>query len=41
MSGEQNGPRPTSHPKAQSELAYWRERDEEARRRVVSTHGRQ
>ncbi|KAI0774158.1 Sac2 family-domain-containing protein [Fomes fomentarius] len=40
LQGLSNGPHPTSHPKAQSELAYWRERDEEARRRVVSTHGR-
>ncbi|KAI1795121.1 vacuolar sorting protein [Ganoderma leucocontextum] len=40
LQGLSNGPRPTSHPKAQSELAYWRERDEESRRRVVSTHGR-
>ncbi|KZT12563.1 Vps52-domain-containing protein [Laetiporus sulphureus 93-53] len=29
---------PTSHPKAQSEIAYWRGREEEARRRVASTH---
>ncbi|KAH9853608.1 Vps52-domain-containing protein [Lenzites betulinus] len=27
------GPAPTSHPKAQSELAFWRQRDEEVRRR--------
>ena len=27
-----------SHPKAQSEIAYWREREEEARRRIVSTN---
>ncbi|KAH9899993.1 Vps52-domain-containing protein [Cubamyces lactineus] len=40
LQGISNGPRPTSHPKAQSELAYWRERDEEARRRIASTHGR-
>ncbi|EJD01401.1 Vps52-domain-containing protein [Fomitiporia mediterranea MF3/22] len=26
-----------SHPKAQSELAYWREREEESRRRMTST----
>ncbi|CDO71327.1 hypothetical protein BN946_scf184908.g85 [Trametes cinnabarina] len=39
LQGLSNGPHPTSHPKAQSELAYWRERDEEARRRVASTHG--
>ncbi|OJT13105.1 Vacuolar protein sorting-associated protein 52 A [Trametes pubescens] len=38
LQGLSNGPRPTSHPKAQSELAYWRQRDEEARRRVASTH---
>ncbi|OBZ70084.1 Vacuolar protein sorting-associated protein 52 A [Grifola frondosa] len=40
LQGLSTGPRPTSHPKAQSELAYWREREEEARRRIVSTHGR-
>ncbi|KAI0368152.1 Vps52-domain-containing protein [Pilatotrama ljubarskyi] len=40
LQGLSNGPRPTSHPKAQSELAYWRQRDEEARRRVASTQGR-
>ncbi|PCH41154.1 Vps52-domain-containing protein [Wolfiporia cocos MD-104 SS10] len=32
------GERPTSHPKAQAEMAYWRGREEEARRRMVSTH---
>ncbi|KAF8591436.1 vacuolar sorting protein, partial [Ramaria rubella] len=32
-----SGPRPTTHPKAQTEIAYWREREEEARRRIVST----
>ncbi|KAI0638062.1 Vps52-domain-containing protein [Trametes polyzona] len=40
LQGLSNGPHPTSHPKAQSELAYWRQRDEEARRRIASTHGR-
>ncbi|EJF61135.1 vacuolar sorting protein [Dichomitus squalens] len=40
LQGLSNGPHPASHPKAQSELAYWRQRDEESRRRVVSTHGR-
>ncbi|RDX55491.1 Vps52-domain-containing protein [Lentinus brumalis] len=40
LQGLSSGPGPTSHPKAQSELAYWRERDEESRRRVVSTNGR-
>ncbi|KAF8517831.1 Sac2 family-domain-containing protein [Gautieria morchelliformis] len=30
------GPRPTTHPKAQMEIAYWREREEEARRRTAS-----
>ncbi|KAI0650321.1 Vps52-domain-containing protein [Trametes meyenii] len=38
LQGLSNGPRPTSHPKAQSELAYWRQRDEEARRRLASAH---
>ncbi|KAI0750654.1 vacuolar sorting protein [Daedaleopsis nitida] len=40
LQGLSSGPGPTSHPKAQSELAYWRERDEESRRRVASTHSR-
>ncbi|TFK92227.1 Vps52-domain-containing protein [Polyporus arcularius HHB13444] len=40
LQGLSSGPGPTSHPKAQSELAYWRERDEESRRRMVSTNGR-
>ncbi|KAI0775920.1 Vps52-domain-containing protein [Trametes elegans] len=40
LQGLSNGPHPASHPKAQSELAYWRQRDEEARRRVASTHVR-
>ncbi|RPD67298.1 vacuolar sorting protein [Lentinus tigrinus ALCF2SS1-6] len=39
LQGLSNGPRLTSHIKAQSELAYWRERDEESRRRVVSMMG--
>ncbi|GBE79633.1 predicted protein [Sparassis crispa] len=38
LRGLSRGPRPTSHPKAQGEIAYWREREEEARRRIVSTH---
>ncbi|KAI0939262.1 hypothetical protein AcV5_000731 [Taiwanofungus camphoratus] len=38
LQGLSKGPRPTSHPKAQSEIAHWREREEEARRRIVSTH---
>lgn len=32
-----NGPRPATHPKAQMEIAFWREREEEARRRIAST----
>ncbi|KAH7105587.1 Vps52-domain-containing protein [Auriculariales sp. MPI-PUGE-AT-0066] len=28
---------PTTHPRAQAEIAFWREREEEARRRVAST----
>ncbi|KIJ56720.1 hypothetical protein M422DRAFT_218326, partial [Sphaerobolus stellatus SS14] len=32
-----NGPRPATHPKAQTEIAFWREREEEARRRIAST----
>ncbi|GJJ07494.1 hypothetical protein Clacol_001696 [Clathrus columnatus] len=32
-----NGPGPSIHSKAQTEMAFWREREEEARRRVVST----
>lgn len=34
----QNGPRPSAHPKAQTEIAYWREREEELRRRMASTN---
>ncbi|KAH8105951.1 Vps52-domain-containing protein [Cristinia sonorae] len=37
LQGLSKGPSPASHPKAQSEIAFWREREEEARRRVVST----
>ncbi|TFY61593.1 hypothetical protein EVJ58_g4418 [Rhodofomes roseus] len=31
------GARPSSHPRAQSEMAFWRGRDEEVRRRITST----
>ncbi|CCA73324.1 related to SAC2 protein [Serendipita indica DSM 11827] len=31
--------RPTVHPKMQTETAFWREREEEARRRIASTQG--
>ncbi|KAG8858375.1 hypothetical protein FRB91_009827 [Serendipita sp. 411] len=34
-----NGPKPNTHPKAQTETAFWREREEEARRRIASTQG--
>ncbi|THH27285.1 hypothetical protein EUX98_g6907 [Antrodiella citrinella] len=37
LQGLSKGPSPASHPKAQGEIAFWREREEEARRRVVST----
>ncbi|KAI0071087.1 hypothetical protein K474DRAFT_1712758 [Panus rudis PR-1116 ss-1] len=37
LQGLSRGPGPASHPKAQSEIAYWREREEEARRRIAST----
>jgi len=37
LSGLSNGPRPSAHPKAQTEIAYWREREEEIRRRMAST----
>ena len=37
LQGLSKGPHPVSHPKAQSEVAFWKEREEEARRRVVST----
>jgi len=37
LGGLSKGPTPTSHPRAQSEVAYWREREEEARRRIVSS----
>jgi hypothetical protein len=33
----QSGPRPNIHPKAQMETAFWREREEEARRRIASS----
>jgi len=33
------GPRPIIHPRAQMETAFWREREEEARRRLASTRG--
>ncbi|KAK7695969.1 hypothetical protein QCA50_000608 [Cerrena zonata] len=32
------GPSPSSHPKAQGEIAFWREREEETRRRIASTN---
>ncbi|CAL1700934.1 unnamed protein product [Somion occarium] len=35
LQGLSRGPSPASHPKAQSEIAYWREREEEARRRIA------
>lgn len=34
-----SGPRPNTHPKAQTETAFWREREEEARRRIASSQG--
>ena len=37
LQGLSRGPQPTSHPKAQSEIAFWKERDEEVQRRIVST----
>lgn len=37
LQGLSKGPHLVSHPKAQSEIAFWREREEEARRRIVST----
>jgi len=41
LSGLSNGSRSSVHPKAQTEIAYWREREEELRRRMASTsHGR-
>jgi len=40
LRGLSDGPRPSAHPKAQTEIAYWREREEEARRRMVSANGR-
>ncbi|KAI0092077.1 Vps52-domain-containing protein [Irpex rosettiformis] len=35
-----NGPHPVSHPKAQSETAFWKEREEQARRRIQSSQRR-
>lgn len=32
----QKGIRHATHPKAQKEIAYWAEKEEEARRRIVS-----
>lgn len=37
LQGLSRGSGPTSHPKSQSEIAYWRGREEEARRRMTST----
>ncbi|TDL29409.1 Vps52-domain-containing protein [Rickenella mellea] len=33
-----SGPLPMIHPKAQTEIAFWRQREEEARRRISSTN---
>jgi len=38
LSGLSNGSRPSAHPKAQTEIAYWREREEELKRRIASTN---
>ncbi|KAJ3551339.1 hypothetical protein NM688_g4759 [Phlebia brevispora] len=37
LQGLSKGVHTVSHPKAQSEIAFWKEREEEARRRIVST----
>ena len=37
LQGLSTGPHPVSHPKAQSEVAFWKEREEQARRRIVSS----
>jgi hypothetical protein len=34
---EQRGAQPSTHPKSQKEIAYWAEKEEEARRRIIST----
>ncbi|CCL99428.1 uncharacterized protein FIBRA_01446 [Fibroporia radiculosa] len=38
LKGLSKSARPASHPKAQSEIAYWRGREEETRRRIASTN---
>ncbi|KAF9653375.1 vacuolar sorting protein [Thelephora ganbajun] len=38
LNGLSNGSRPSAHPKTQTEIAYWREREEELRRRMASTN---
>ncbi|GJE84132.1 Vps52-domain-containing protein [Phanerochaete sordida] len=40
LQGLSKGPHPVSHPKAQSETAFWKEREEQTRRRIVSTTAR-
>lgn len=35
-----DGAHPVSHPKAQSEIAFWKEREEQARRRIQSSRRR-
>lgn len=37
LQGLSKGPHPVSHPKAQSETAFWKEREEQTKRRIVST----
>jgi len=38
LNGLSNGSRPSAHPKAQTEIAYWREREEELKRRMASAN---
>ena len=40
LQGLSRGPHPVSHPKAQSEIAFWKEKEEQVRRRIVSTTAR-
>lgn len=40
LQGLSKGPHPVSHPKAQGEIAFWKEREEQTRRRIVSATAR-
>ncbi|KIP07046.1 hypothetical protein PHLGIDRAFT_30209 [Phlebiopsis gigantea 11061_1 CR5-6] len=40
LQGLSRGPHPVSHPKAQGEIAFWKEREEQTRRRIASARQR-